>query len=55
MDDMDGLALTKRTGQRKRKTSVVAKSLRKLSSKSEGVVLRRDTEVVLENEAVTSL
>ena len=55
MDDMDGLALTKRTGQRKRKTSVVAKSLRKLSSKSEGVVLRRDTEVVLENETVTSL
>ena len=57
MDDMEGLALTKRRGvQRKRKSSsVVVKSLRKMSSKSEGVTVNRDTAVVLENETETTL
>ena len=55
MDDMDGLALTKRRGQQKRKTSVVLRSLRKMSSKGEGVSLRKDATIVIENETETSL
>jgi len=55
MDDMEGLALTKRRGQHKRKTSVVLRSLRKMSSKGEGVTLRKDAKMVIENETVTSL
>jgi len=55
MDDMDGLVLTKRRGQQKRKTSVVLRSLRKMSSKGEGVTLRKDATIVIENETETSL
>jgi len=55
MDDMEGLALTKRRGQQKGKTSVVLRSLRKMSSKGEGVTLRKDAKIVIENETVTSL
>lgn len=55
MDDMDGLVPTKRTGQRRRKSSVMTKSIKKISSKTDGVVLKRDTEVIIENETVTSL
>lgn len=55
MDDMEGLALTKRRSQQKRKTSVALKSLRKMSSKGEGVVIRRNSQVVLENENETTL
>ena len=55
MDDMDGmtLATTKGRGNRKRKTSVVVKSLRKISSKTEGV--RKDSTVVIENAPETRL
>ena len=55
MDDMDGLVPTKRTGQRRRKSSVMTKSIKKISSKTDGVVIKRDTEVIIENETVTSL
>lgn len=54
MDDMDGLVLNKRTGQRRRR-SVMTKSMKKISSKTDGVVIKRDTEVIIENETVTSL
>ncbi|KAL9988635.1 hypothetical protein ACROYT_G003101 [Oculina patagonica] len=50
MDDMEGLGLTKRRGQQKKKTSVVLKSIRKMSSRGEGVVIRKDSQLVLENE-----
>lgn len=53
MDDIEGLTLTKRRAQRKRKTSVVVKSLRKISSKTDGV--RADPKIVIENEAETRL
>ena len=53
MDDMEGLQLPKGRGNRKRKTSVVVKSLRKLSSMTDNV--RSDPRVVLENEAETRL
>ena len=55
MDDMDGLVPTKRNGQRRRKSSVMTKSIKKISSKTDGVVIKRDTEVIIENETVTSL
>ena len=55
MDDMDGMsfATTKGRANRKRKTSVVVKSLRKISSKTEGV--RKDATVVIENTPETRL
>ncbi|PFX33295.1 xenotropic and polytropic retrovirus receptor 1-like [Stylophora pistillata] len=54
MDDMDGLVLNKRTGQRRRR-SVMTKSMKKISSKTDGVVIKRETEVIIENETLTSL
>ena len=51
MDDVDGLTLSKRKLNRRRKSSVVVKSLRKISSHADGV--RADTNIVIENETET--
>lgn len=51
MDDIDGPALSKRKLNRRRKSSVVVKSLRKISSYTDGV--RTDTNIVIENETET--
>ena len=51
MDDVDGLALSKRKLNRRRKSSVVVKSLRKISSHTDGV--RANTNIVIENETET--
>lgn len=55
MDDMDGmpLATTRGRANHRRKASVVVKSLRKISSKTDGV--KRDTQIVIENEHETRL
>ena len=53
MDDMDGLQLPKGRGNRKRKTSVVVKSLRKISSTTDNI--RSDPIVIVENDAETRL
>ena len=54
MDDMEGLGPRDRGGRPKRKSSVIVKSLRKISSKTEGIVIRTP-DVVLANETETNL
>ena len=53
MDDMEGLCLSKGRTNRKRKTSVVVKSLRKISSKTDGV--RTDPKIINEDGPETRL
>lgn len=54
MDDMDGLVLIKRIGQWRRKFFVMMKLIKKIFLKIDGVVIKRDIEVIIENEIVMS-